>query len=187
MVFFPSYQMMNQVYEIAASDESNKNIHILLQNPHMNEAEREAFLREFEEKNNVLAFCIMGGMFSEGIDLTGDRLIGAVVVGPGLPQVCNERRIMMDYFNNRSLTDIQPQYAGMQEGFQYAYLYPGINKVFQAAGRVIRTEEDRGIILLLDERFATNEYCQLFPIEWNDYMCVNRNNIPQKIKDFWEP
>ena len=186
MVFFPSYQMLNQVYEIAASDESNKNIHILLQNSHMNEAEREAFLREFEEKNNVLAFCIMGGIFSEGIDLTGDKLIGAVVVGSGLPQVCNERRIMMDYFNNRSLADIQPQYAGTQDGFRYAYLYPGINKVFQAAGRVIRTEEDRGIILLLDERFAANEYCQLFPIEWNDYMCVNRNNVTQRIKDFWE-
>lgn len=186
MVFFPSYQMLNQVYEIAALDESNSNIHILLQNAHMNEAEREAFLREFEEKDNVLALCIMGGIFSEGIDLTGDKLIGAVVVGPGLPQVCNERRIMMDYFNNRSSADIQPQYQRGQDGFKYAYLYPGINKVFQAAGRVIRTESDRGIILLLDERFAANEYCRLFPAEWNDYMCVNRNNVKQKIEDFWK-
>lgn len=186
MVFFPSYQMLNKVYEIAALDESNSNIHILIQNAHMKEAEREAFLREFEEKDNVLALCIMGGIFSEGIDLTGDKLIGAVVVGPGLPQVCNERRIMMDYFNNRSSADIQPQYQRGQDGFKYAYLYPGINKVFQAAGRVIRTESDRGIILLLDERFAANEYCQLFPVEWNDYMCVNRNNVKQKIEDFWK-
>ncbi|MGN0394001.1 MAG: ATP-dependent DNA helicase [Coprococcus sp.] len=183
MVFFPSYQMMNKVYDIAKADEANNDIHIIMQNQHMNEEEREAFLKEFSDNDNILSFCIMGGIFSEGIDLDGEKLIGAIVVGPGIPQVCTERRIMMDYFNNRKRDP--DDRGGTQDGFKYAYLYPGINKVFQAAGRVIRTENDKGIILLLDERFASNEYFRLFPVEWNDYMCVNRKNIAQYIDDFW--
>lgn len=176
MAFFPSYQMLSRVYDIALEDLEEEDIFLLAQRQYMNEHEREGFLEEFSNKDNVLAFCIMGGIFSEGIDLTGDRLIGAIIVGPGLPQVCNERRIMMDFFNERDTKD----------GFAHAYLYPGINKVFQAAGRVIRTEEDRGIILLLDERFATNEYMRLFPTEWNDYLLVDSNTISMRTEDFWE-
>lgn len=108
------------------------------------EEAREIFLETFEEarEDSLAGFCVMGGIFSEGIDLTRDRLIGAVIVGTGLPQVCNDREILRSYFDGRKLS-----------GFDYAYLYPGMNKVLQSAGRVIRTEEDRGVILLLDERF----------------------------------
>lgn len=176
MIFFPSYNMMESVYEVALKDEaSNKNL--MLQKIGMTEKEREDFLLQFEGEDDVLAFCIMGGIFSEGIDLTGDKLVGAVVVGPGLPQVSNERKIMMDYFNRRN--------GDNNNGFNYAYLYPGINKVFQAAGRVIRTEEDRGIILLLDERFGKSEYNGLFPMEWDDVRYCSMQNVKGYLENFW--
>lgn len=183
MVFFPSYQMMNQVYEIAAADESLE-AELLLQEPNMREKDREDFLGKFEAGKQLVGFCIMGGIFSEGIDLTEERLIGAVVVGPGLPQVCNERKIMMDYFNARKN---RGQDADRQmDGFKYAYLYPGINKVFQAAGRVIRTEKDRGVILLLDERFGRREYNELFPAEWQDTVFGSRKELKQMLDEFWD-
>ena len=90
----------------------------------------------------MIAFCVMGGIFGEGIDLKKEQLIGAIIVGTGLPQISNEREILMDYYEKR-----------MGEGFDYAYRYPGMNKVLQAAGRVIRTIDDVGVIELLDERF----------------------------------
>lgn len=175
MVFFPSYRMMNEIYELAQA-ELQETQQLMLQSPGMKEAERENFLKQFEEKQHVLAFCIMGGIFSEGIDLDREKLSGAIVVGPGLPQVCHERNILMEYFNRKN----------GRTGFRYAYLYPGINKVFQAAGRVIRTEEDKGIILLLDERFVTREYAELFPVEWQDAVCCSRHTVGQLLRDFWE-
>ena len=105
------------------------------------------------------------------------------MVGPGLPQVCTERKIMMDYFDRRDGTD---DLRTDSDGFRYAYQYPGINKVFQAAGRVIRTEDDQGVILLLDERFATRRYSDLFPVEWSDYEICNRRNVDDKLADFWK-
>lgn len=178
MVFFPSYRMMQDIYELALeeAEQAEGKWQLMIQGSGMKESEREDFLKQFETQDNVLAFCIMGGIFSEGIDLDREKLSGAIVVGPGLPQVCNERKILMDYFNQRS----------SKEGFHYAYLYPGINKVFQAAGRVIRTEEDTGVILLLDERFATYEYARLFPVEWQDAVCCNRKNVGGLLRDFWE-
>ena len=174
--------MMNQVYEIAAAD-GNLQAELLLQEPNMREKDREDFLGKFEAGKQLVGFCIMGGIFSEGIDLTEERLIGAVVVGPGLPQVCNERKIMMDYFNARKNSG---QDADRQmDGFKYAYLYPGINKVFQAAGRVIRTEKDRGVILLLDERFGRREYNELFPVEWQDTVFGSRKELKQMLDEFW--
>jgi len=157
---------------------------LLCQEQNMKEADREAFLEHFSSQKNVVAFCIMGGIFSEGIDLTGDRLIGSVVVGPGLPQVCNERKIMMDYFNTGKRTDTNADSS--VDGFKYAYLYPGINKVFQSAGRVIRTEDDTGVILLLDERFGTGEYNSLFPVEWQDAVFGNFDRLAQKVENFWK-
>ncbi len=177
MIFFPSYSMMERVYDIALHDESPIE-NMMIQKSKMTEQEREEFLRHFENENNILAFCIMGGIFSEGIDLTGNRLIGAVVVGAGLPQVSNERKIMMDFFNKRN--------GHTNDGFNYAYLYPGINKVFQAAGRVIRTEDDRGVIVLLDERFGRREYNSLFPMEWDDVIYCNRQNVTNLLEDFWQ-
>lgn len=174
MVFFPSYKMLEQVYDIAVGKGLTQQVTVLKQVPNMQEEKREAFLEAFHAESQIIGFCIMGGIFSEGIDLTRERLIGAVVVGTGLPMVCNERQIQMDYFK------------GLKgKGFEYAYLYPGMNKVEQAAGRVIRTEEDKGIILLLDERFKTPEYVSLFPMEWEDYQLIHKEKVMECVKQFW--
>lgn len=174
MVFFPSYKMMNDIYDIAVADKLDARSDIIIQGNSMTEEEREEFLKHFSYNKNVVAFCIMGGIFSEGIDLDRDKLVGAAVVGPGLPQVCVERKLLMDYFDKKS-----------GDGFKYAYIYPGINKVLQAAGRVIRTEEDKGIMLLLDERFTREEYYRLFPEEWSDCLICDRRNVEGILRDFW--
>jgi Rad3-related DNA helicase len=177
MVFFPSYSLLKSVYEVIVEREDFKDIVIVCQQSNMSERDREDFLAQFETvgDNSLGAFCVMGGIFSEGIDLTNDKLIGTVVVGTGLPQVCVERDIIMNYFKDKGMN-----------GFDYAYKYPGMNKVQQAAGRVIRTHEDTGIIALLDERFATREYGVLFPREWNDISFVNINEAGVKIDEFVE-
>ena len=130
---------------------------------------------ELEREKSLVAFCVMGGIFSEGIDLTDDKLIGAVIAGTGLPQVCTEREILKQYFN-----------AADMDGFDYAYLYPGMNKVLQSAGRVIRTESDRGVILLLDDRFRAMRYREVFPREWQQYQLGSVKNLEQEIRTFWE-
>lgn len=177
MVFFPSYKMLNEVYEIAMRDELLEDLNVVLQIPNLSEEQREAFLKRFQNpKEPILAFCILGGIFSEGIDLVGDYLIGAMMIGTGLPMVCNERNIQMQYFDSRK----------QQGGFEYAYLYPGMNKVQQAAGRVIRTMQDRGVIILLDERFLSRKVMKTFPREWNDYQVVNLNNVENYLNMFWD-
>ena len=117
----------------------------------------------------------MGGIFSEGIDLTEEKLIGAIIVGTGLPKVCTERELLKQYFDGRGLG-----------GFDYAYLYPGMNKVLQSAGRVIRTAADKGCILLLDERFARNEYQRLFPREWKQPVFGKIYDLKNVLQEFWE-
>lgn len=178
MVFFPSYQYLKEVETLwkERMEETENPIAWASQDNRMKEQEREQFLLLFEEQRecSFVAFCVMGGMFSEGIDLKEDRLIGAVVVGTGLPMVCTEQEILKGYFDEKE-----------RKGFDYAYQYPGMNKVMQAAGRVIRTMEDRGVILLLDDRFLREEYQALFPREWWPYQVVNRNNVGQAIEKFW--
>lgn len=177
MVFFPSYRFLEDVYEFFQVETMDKEeIECLLQSQHMGEQAREIFLETFEEEreNSLVGFCVMGGIFSEGIDLTKDRLIGAVIVGTGLPQVCNDREILRAYFDSRNLS-----------GFDYSYLYPGMNKVLQSAGRVIRTEEDRGVILLLDERFQGRQYQEMFPREWRGIQTCRLGQIEEKLKTFW--
>lgn len=176
MAFFPSYKMLNDVYAIAMEYNLLSDVRVLCQTPYLSEEEREGFLDEFRNAEEpVLGFCILGGIFSEGIDLTGDYLIGAAIMGTGLPMVCNEREIQQNYFALRE-----------DKGFEYAYLYPGMNKVQQAAGRVIRTMEDKGIILLLDERFVTQQVVDTFPAEWEDYDVVTLDNVEEKIQLFWK-
>lgn len=176
MVFFPSYSFLEQIRErLALPDE----YHILSQSPDMREADKEAFLAAFDSEEAkqqafVVGLCVMGGIFSEGIDLTGSRLIGAVIVGTGLPMVCHERELFRDYYEEKK-----------GRGFDYAYLYPGINKVFQAGGRVIRTAEDKGAILLLDERFLQRQYLDLFPREWFPYEAVDIRGMEQSLREFW--
>lgn len=198
MVFFPSYKMMQDVYDVfvrveresdtrngvAVSDEPNiaeesleESLTIIMQHSNMNEAEREEFLQAFEQEDSgtLVAFCVMGGIFGEGIDLKNDRLIGAVIVGTGLPQISNEREILKQYYDKQGLS-----------GFDYAFRYPGINKVLQAAGRVIRTQEDRGIIVLLDERFLQSDYNALYPREWKNRIVGNVETVDAEICKFWE-
>ena len=134
-----------------------------------------SFLQYFEAgDHSIIGFCVLGGIFGEGIDLKHDRLIGSMIVGTGLPQVCHERDIIMHYFDDEG-----------ESGFDYAYRYPGMNKVLQAAGRVIRTTEDEGVIALLDERFLQGEYLRLFPREWNDYSVTNHQNVLNEVQEFW--
>ncbi len=170
-----------------------KNIECIIQKNNMHEAEREEFIQKFSEdrENSLVAFCVLGGIFSEGIDLTEDKLIGVLVVGTGLPQICSQREILKAYYNdelspqaleNRGLTT--PGSGG--EGFSFAYQYPGMNKVLQAAGRVIRTATDVGVIGLLDERFLRRDYRSLFPREWDDYRSCRLSSLPGMLKDFWE-
>lgn len=176
MVFFPSYQYMEaverQMEELCAGMFTWQ-----MQESRMTEEERESFLAGFEERReqSFVALCVLGGMFSEGIDLKAERLEGAVVVGTGLPMVCTEQEILRQYFDELG-----------ERGFDYAYQYPGMNKVMQAAGRVIRTAEDRGVILLLDDRFLREEVQALFPREWSEYAPATRWNVGGWLKNFWQ-
>lgn len=193
MIFFPSHAFLSTVFEIYEkyfldTDQAE----CLLQQEFMSEEERESFLHrfegnsaccleeiiqmdiEFEEEKSLIGFCVLGGIFSEGIDLKNDSLIGAVIVGTGLPQVCNEREILKQYFSKEG-----------EDGFDYAYRYPGMNKVLQAAGRVIRTAEDIGIVALLDERFLNRTYLKLFPREWQSFEVVSKKSVGLRVEKFW--
>lgn len=176
MAFFPSYRFLEEVHTCFLECVDHE-VDSICQVSYMNEEQREEFLEEFEQERekSLVAFCVMGGIFSEGIDLTDDKLIGAVIAGTGLPQVCTEREILKQYFN-----------AADMDGFDYAYLYPGMNKVLQSAGRVIRTESDRGVILLLDDRFRAMRYRKVFPREWQQYQLGSVKNLEQEIRTFWE-
>lgn len=176
IAFFPSYKMMEQVLEQFFLMPQSGWIDCIVQENNMDEFQREEFLQEFvkERKRSLCAFCVMGGIFGEGIDLKEEQLIGAVVVGTGLPQVCPEREILKQYYDR----------AG-ENGFAYAYTYPGMNKVLQAAGRVIRTSSDKGVILLLDERFYRREYREMFPREWAHARRCSIGNFREELRKFW--
>ncbi len=196
MVFFPSYKLLEQVLdacleqgiwalaevpgeseEVPSEPEEWKKAEILVQKPGMEEREREKFLEAFgmERTGSLVGFCVMGGIFSEGIDLKNEQLIGAAIVGTGLPQISNEREILKKYYDAKG--------GG---GFDYAFRYPGMNKVMQSAGRVIRTAADRGVILLLDERFLQGDYRRLFPREWENFQMCRLETAEGQLKAFWE-
>jgi len=176
MVFFPSFKLLNDVYQSFMKTNEDKSILCLLQHSNMSESLREEFLDHFlkEQEKSVVGFCIMGGIFGEGIDLKKDTLIGAIIIGTGLPQVCIEREILKNYYDKKD-----------GSGFDYGYLYPGMNKVLQAAGRVIRTAEDKGVIMLLDERFHMAQYRKLFPKEWRNYQICSLSGVGVKLEEFW--
>lgn len=193
LIFFPSHSFLDEVYDIYEREFCNSEAtELLVQKSYMTEEARESFLDRFSEGNNVnlneyihmdieveedrniLGFCVMGGIFSEGIDLKNDSLIGVIVVGTGIPLVCNEREILRNYFEEKGV-----------DGFDYAYRYPGMNKVLQAAGRVIRTEEDKGVVALLDDRFTQAGYRALFPREWIKMKAVLTTTVKEAISQFW--
>ncbi|WML60539.1 ATP-dependent DNA helicase [Neobacillus sp. PS2-9] len=158
LFFLPSYDYLLTVYEgFKAEDQETQTI---IQASGMSEAEREHFLETFKPKSEkgVLGFAVLGGIFSEGIDLIGDRLNGVVIVGVGLPKIGFERNLIKDHFNKKN-----------KSGYDYAYIYPGMNKVLQAGGRLIRSENDHGTIVLIDDRFLHNHYQSLLPEEWNEF------------------
>ncbi len=194
MVFFPSHLFLRKVYEIYLEHFAGEDMaECIVQEEYMTEEKREQFIRRFEgneeavlsdairmdielqEEGSLVGFCVLGGIFAEGIDLKDDRLIGAIIVGTGLPQVCTEREILKGYFEK----------AG-ENGFDYAYRFPGMNKVLQAAGRVIRTAQDVGLVALLDERFCFSSYQKLFPREWAQFEIVNAASVERRVEKFWD-
>ena len=177
MIFFPSYEMLSACESLAAEAGGLADCRLLIQKPEMEEGEKEAFLQTFskEREGSLIGFCVLGSLFSEGIDLTGDRLIGVLIVGTGLPRFGREREIIRSFFDRQG-----------KKGYDYAYSYPGINKVLQAAGRVIRTDRDRGIILLLDDRFLRYENQLLMPEDWDSYYEVSLDSCDKVLKAFWE-
>ncbi|MCR5255370.1 MAG: ATP-dependent DNA helicase [Acetatifactor sp.] len=195
MVFCPSYSFMGNVYESYVDLFGEDEAELLIQSEYMNEEEREDFLARFktgevpdfgsfinfdveveeeDQKTTLIAFCVLGGIFSEGIDLKKDSLIGSIIIGTGLPLVCNERELIKRYFDRER-----------NVGFDYAYRFPGMNKVLQAAGRVIRTAEDVGVVVLLDDRFTQSSYRKMFPEEWQNVHVADLKNMGGKIRDFW--
>ena len=193
MVFGPSYAFLQRLYETYTQMFGEEEKECMIQGETMSEEERELFLARFEgnetcdirsmigmeveteEEKSLIGFCVLGGIFGEVIDLKNDSLIGVMIVGTGLPLVCNEREILKNYFDERG-----------ENGFDYAYRYPGMNKVLQAAGRVIRTSEDVGIIALLDERFLQFAYRKMFPREWEDFEVVDVKRVGNKVERFWD-
>lgn len=176
IAFFPSYKMMLEVeqsFEYLAGEA----VDIIIQQQNMREQHREEFLREFQEMRgrSMVAFCVMGGIFGEGVDLREDQLIGAIIIGTGIPQIGGESEILKNYFDARD-----------GNGFDYVYRFPGMNKVQQAAGRVIRTLSDVGVIALLDERFVQRDNRQLFPREWEDCRMTDLEHVDGLLADFWQ-
>jgi Rad3-related DNA helicase len=176
IVYFPSYSYLETV--LVRFRALYPSVTTVVQKKGMRVAEREAFLDAFRDDSDVLrvGFCVLGGSFSEGVDLPGSRLIGSVIVGVGLSGISGERNLLQEYYQNKS-----------EMGREYAYIYPGMNRVLQAAGRVIRREEDRGIVVLLDDRYETPAYTHLFPNHWMHLRYArNPKNLAEMVRDFWE-
>lgn len=174
IAYFPSYAYLERVLEQFAAEYPQ--IETAVQARKMDDASREAFLSQFEQTDGktLLGFCVLGGIYSEGVDLTGEKLIGAAVVGVGLPQVGQEPNTLRAYFDRVN-----------GAGFEFAYQYPGMNKVLQAAGRVIRTERDAGAVLLIDDRFLSSRYRQLMPPHWSGLQQISAEQLSCRLQEFW--
>ena len=176
IAYFPSYEYMHKVRALFCS--GHYDIEVVWQKSGMSEPEREAFLGLFSQRREttLIGFAVMGGIFGEAIDLVGDQLSGVVIVGVGLPSISLEREIIRSY------------YSELKElGFEYAYIFPGMNRVLQAAGRVIRTETDRGVIVLIDNRFTTPVYRNLLPHEWQLIPHTQEHiDMKTRIREFWD-
>ena len=174
IVYFPSYQYMEEVLKIFSA--KYPQVTTVVQRRNMTAVERESFLDSFAEDRKLrVGFCVLGGSFSEGIDLPGSRLIGSIIVGTGLPGISNERNILKEYYDTTR-----------ERGFDYAYVYPGMNRVLQAAGRVIRREEDRGVVVLIDDRYGEERTSMLLPEHWSHLRFAgNSAELAEIVKDFW--
>lgn len=178
MVFFPSYEYMDDVVRLVDADIQNQNIELTVQRPGMSESQKEDFLAKFRTPrgNSLVGFAVLGGLFGEGIDLVGERLSGAILVSPGLPKICLERELVRQHFDQKA-----------KQGFEFAYLYPGINKVLQAAGRVIRTDTDKGILVFIGERFHAEAYRSLLPPAWQSGASLSDlTGLGKALDSFWQ-
>ncbi len=176
MVFCPSFSYMERV--AAAFRQLAPRVTVALQKRHMSQKEREAFLDSFKprEKGYFVGFCVTGGIYAEGIDLVGERLIGAIVIGVALPQVSAERELIATYYNEKC-----------EMGKEYAYFYPGMNRILQAAGRVIRREDDKGVVVLIDDRLRSPVCSKVFPQLWRDLRFAgNREALAALLHRFWQ-
>ena len=174
LIFFPSYAYLSMVME--SFQQQCPHVETLVQRSGLSETERERFLKRFQQHNStsLVGFAVMGGVFGEGIDLVGDRLTGAVIVGVGLPPPSLERELINAYFAE--------QY---EAGYEFAYIFPGFNKVLQASGRVIRSENDRGVVLLIDSRFTSPRYQDMYPDDWNSKSVSEPNDVVNILQEFW--
>lgn len=177
LAYFPSYQYLQQEAQVFAR--LFPELPLLLQSPQASDEEREEFLRQFDSphsQTSLLGFAVLGGIYSEGIDFKGEKLLGTAVIGTGLPRVGAQQEILKEYYDKK-----------YQAGFDYAYRYPGMNKVLQAAGRVIRSMDDRGVVLFLDDRFSLPAYRRLFPPHWNHTVTANNEQeLTQILSEFWK-
>ena len=173
IVFFPSYQYMNMII----GNIVNPEYEMIVQKSNISEQERNRIIERFNDTENCkVGFFVMGGIFSEGLDFVGDSLNGVIIVGVGLPLYCDENNLLKDYFDNE-----------YQNGFEYAYTYPGFTKVVQAVGRVIRSEEDKGVAILIDERFTYGKYLELMPRHWtNKKVITSSYNLKKEIINFYK-
>ena len=177
LVYFPSYEYMEKVRSAFA--QKYPKVPLLVQHQGMTVAERDAFIAAFAEASGKLkvGFCVLGGSFSEGVDLPGNSLIGVIILGVGIPGLSSLRNIMAEHYN----LDREG------EGYAYAYTYPGMNRVLQAAGRVIRRPEDKGVVVLLDDRYAAPPYTSLYPEHWKDMVAVgDPASLNDHLRKFWE-
>ena len=175
MVFFPSYKYMEEVHSFFCA--MYPNIATIIQKKGMTDEQRSNFVARFDENNTetLVGFCVLGGVYAEGIDLVGERLIGSIIVGVGMPRLSNERNILVEYYNDKD-----------EEGMLYSYVYPGMTRVMQAVGRVIRSESDKGIAVLIDDRFSLPLYKSLFPEHWRHAKFVSQPSALHKMLDrFW--
>jgi Rad3-related DNA helicase len=192
LIFFPSYAYMQQIYDLFEALYGNR-YDIIKQKRELSDDEKADFLNEFEryldkrsrtgsddetitdyDKRSLVGFAVLGGHFSEGIDLKGDLLIGVMIIGVGLPMISFENDLIKNYFDYE-----------MNGGFEFAYQYPGVNKVMQSAGRVIRGEEDRGVVVLIDQRYQMAYYRRTLPKDWGKSY-TKLTTFEKQLEEFWE-
>ena len=178
IVYFPSYKYMDTVFA-AFCKIAPKGISAIVQKQSMSLGARNKFLSFFEnesEEGTLVGFCVLGGIFSEGIDLPDEKLIGVVLVGIGLPSLSSELNILKEYYDKTR-----------ENGYEFAYLYPAMIKISQAAGRVIRGENDRGIIIIIDDRYKDPAIRALLPAHWKDiHVTGNEVSLTKILTEFWK-
>lgn len=152
-------------------------IRTIVQKPNFSENERAAFLLQFSgrQEGSLVGLAVMGGIFAEGIDLVGEQLSGVAIIGVGLPGLSFERDLLRSFYDD-----------SVGQGYDYAYRYPGMTRVLQAAGRVIRIETDKGVVLLVDDRFASQAYRALFPEYWQPQLVGDAEELERRLTEFWE-